>query len=388
VRRVLLAATLLGTPAWAFDPSPAGRLASGQLPFTPPAMEGSKHLGVSPAFVDGVIAGLDLLYERKYKECRAWFADLQKTFPGTGVAPVGDVLVWQAVMLENFDFRFDDAYRAASAQARKELGAAAKVPGGDAWEELMMTVVSGLEAIHAARKGSYLPALTLAFEAIDHVEKTRRLAPGFVDLHLADGLYDYWRTVVTKSVKGMPDFGDKKEQGLSEMQDVVDHGIFLKAPARLSIAFAWIEERQHAKAIAELSANRETYPGNLINELMLGLAKLYAKDLPGALASFDRVLAIDPGNRRAHYYRGLVLLRQGKPVDAEAELRTYLAFDHLEPYQVSSTWYRLGDALYAQKKHGEAYLAYEAAVKTDGDKAAKAAIDRMNKARKEGTISW
>jgi tetratricopeptide (TPR) repeat protein len=112
------------------------------------------------------------------------------------------------------------------------------------------------------------------------------------------------------------------------------------------------------------------------------------RDAKGALASFDRVLELDPSNRRAHYYRGLVLLRSKDAVGAEAALRTYLAFDHLEPYQVSSTWYRLGDALYAQKKHGEAYLAYEAAVKTDGDKAAKAAIDRMNKARKEGTISW
>ena len=200
-------------------------------------LSAAEQLGMDKDFVLGVKEGLDLLYERRYRDTRSYFAKLEAKNPGTAVSAVGDLLVWQAMMLENFDYRFDDQYRAASKLARAKLGAAGKEPGNEGWEELMWSVVTGLEAIHAARQAKYLPALTLAFEAIDHVESTRKSAPDFVDIRLADGLYNYWRSVLTQRSKALPDFGDRKQEGIAQIQDVIDHGVFLVAPARLSMAF-------------------------------------------------------------------------------------------------------------------------------------------------------
>ncbi len=349
---------------------------------------GARQLGMSREFVHLARAGLGMLYRREYRKTRAYFAEMETVFPGTAVSSIADVLVWQSAMLENFDFRHDTQYRAASESAKIKLEAALKEEGNEGWENFMLAGVVGVEAIHSARQGRYLPALTMAFKAIDYVEKVRVVAPDFVDLKLADGLYNYWRTVITQRSKALPDFGDHKQEGIEQIQLVEREGIFLAPPATLSMAFTWIEERQYKQAVNACGRNRKLFPQNVVNELMLGMSSLYLRQYDDSLASFERVLGIDPKNQRVRYYKGLALYRAGRVDDAYVEFETYLAFDYLEDYQRAATHYRLGQVFYKQKKYVEAEQQYKAAVKVDGYASAKAALDRMKKARKEGKITY
>jgi tetratricopeptide (TPR) repeat protein len=348
----------------------------------------ARELGLARAFVANVQTGLELLYERRYDECRTFLAEVERVYPGSGVAAVGELLVAQARMLENFDFRFDAEYRAATATARTRLAAAQKVEGHEGWERLLLGVVSGIEGIHEARRGKYLQALPLAFEALDHIEAARAAAPGFVDLQLADGLYHYWRTHLTQQARFLPSFGDYKAQGIEEMQAVVQRGVFLTAPARLAMAFTWMEERQFDRARADLLANRARYPRNVINEMMLGIVDLSLQENARALATFDAALQLDPALRRVHHYRAVALLRLHRPDEAIAALKTYLAFDGTEAWQRSGAYFRLGQAMEAKSLWPGAVAAYQKAVAIDGNAGAKSSVTRLERLRKEGKIAW
>lgn len=346
---------------------------------------GAAQLGLSRKFVSYVRQGLELLYHRQYRDCRTLFTELEATYPDTAVSAVADVLVWQAMMFENYDFKYVQPYEAASALAHTKLDAALDKPGADAWEHLMLGVVSGIDAIHAARNERYLPALTLAFTAIDEIESTRTFAPNFTDLLLADGLYNYWRTAITQRSALLPDFGDKKAEGLTQMRTVVEKGIFLVPPARLSLAFSYLDEKKYPDAIATLEANRVRYPDNVINDMLLGLTQLSARKPADALVTFDRVLVTDPTNRRSIYYRGRALHQLGRLDDAAAAYERYLALDEMEAWQRGAASWRLGDVRYAQKRYDDAERLWEAAAKL-GDDSAKAALDRLRKARRDGTL--
>lgn len=361
--------------------APAGR-------YAPEVVTAARELGLARAFVANVQIGLELIYERRYDECRSFLGEVDRLYPDSAVAPMADLLVAQARMIENFDFRFDAEYRAASAAARTRLAAAQKRPGADGWERLALGVVSGIEGIHEARRGKYLQALPLAFEALDHIEAARAAAPGFVDLQLADGLYHYWRTHLTEQARFLPSFGDYKAQGIEEMQAVIQRGVFLAAPARLAMAFTWMEERQFERARAELLANRAQYPDNVINEMMLGIVDLSLQQHARALETFDAILRVDPSLRRVRYYRAVALLRLDRPDDAIADLKTYLAFDGTEPWQRSGAYFRLGQAMEAKKLWPGAIAAYQKAVALDGNSGAKSAVARLERQRKEGKISW
>lgn len=370
-------------------PSDLAALPEGEEPVYPALVyAGARQLNLSLAFVHAAREGLGLLYARKYKETRRYFAEMEAVYPGTAVASIGDLLVWQAVMLENFDFRHDAQYQASSRIARTKLEASLKVPGAESWEHFMMAGVTGIEAIHAARQNKYLPALSMAFDAIDHVESVRKVAPDFTDLALADGLYNYWRTIITRRSKALPDFGDHREEGIVQMQKVEQDGIFLQAPATLSMSFTWIEENQLDKAFETCMRNHARYPNNVISELMLGITQLYLRKYPDALVTFDHILELSPQNKRVLYYRGLALFRSGNLPAAKKVFEAYLAVDYMEDYQRGAAHYRLGQVLYRQEHYAEAEAAYKAAIKASGHKSAKAALDRMKQAKREERITW
>jgi len=358
------------------------------LPYSIEAYRGAEQLGLNPEYVEGVRQGLELMYLRDYKGVREHFRILDQRFPGTGISPVADTLVWQALMLENFDFKYDSQYWVTSKQARKELEAALATPGNEGWEHFLMAGIVGIEAIHTMRQEHYLPALQLALDAMAEAGKAKEAVPEFTDLLLADGMYNYWRTVVTQNSKVLPDFGDNRMEGLEQMRTVESEGVFLSPPASLALAFSYIEEHELKAALSACARNARSYPDNIINNLLLGQVQTYMRRFTTAMATFDRILAVDPDNKRVRYWRGVTLLRAGRSPEAEQELLTYLAFDYMEDYQRAAGHYRLGQAYYRQRRYGEAEEQFKQAVKLSGHKGAKASLDRMRRLRREGRITF
>ena len=184
------------------------------LPFANEAYLGGEQLDMEPEFINAVLVGLDQIFRRDYNGARDTFEAVQTTYPDSAVAEVVDMLIWQALMLENFDYKYDKQYWTSSKAARAALERAMAKPGSEAWENLLLATVLGVESIHTIRKGEYLGALNLAFQAMDSIEKAKAKAPDFVDLTLADGMYNYWRSVITLSNKALPDFGDERVKGI------------------------------------------------------------------------------------------------------------------------------------------------------------------------------
>ncbi|MEQ1506138.1 MAG: tetratricopeptide repeat protein [Myxococcota bacterium] len=358
------------------------------LPYPKETYLGAEMLKLDPMFVYGVQHGLELIYLRKYTDARTYFGELETTFPGTATRSVADTLVWQALMLENFDYRYDKQYWTASKQARKDLDAAIAAPGNESWDHLASAAIVGIESIHTMRQGSYLSALQLAFQAMEHIERCRQAAPTFIDLKLADGLYNYWRSVVTMNSKVLPDFGDHRVEGIEQMTTVQDGGVFMGPMASLALAFSWMEEGDLKRASSACTRNRTKYPDNIINNLTCGTIYTYDHRYDDALRVLDQILVTDASNMRVHYWKGFALLKKGQLAGAKAELTMYLASAYLEPYQKSYAYFRLGQVYAREQDFPKAIENYQAAVKIDGNKAAKGAIDKLEEKKKEGKATF
>lgn len=354
--------------------------------FDAPVYVGAKALGLEPSFVDALRDGLGLLYQRDYAGTRTHFQAMESASPGRALDAFADVLVYQAMMFENYDFRFEKQWEGASRRSRAALDVAVASPGPHPLEQFLLTGVSGIESIHAMRKESYFAGLRLAFEAMDHAQAVRDQAPGFPDLLLADGIYDYWRTVITESSRVLPHFGDHRAEGIAAMKAVEEHGVFLSAPATLSLVFSWVEEHRADDAIVACEKLHVLYPNSVINNVTTGRTYISLRKYDKALVLFDEVLATDPTNQFVHYYRGVAQLRSGKLAEADASLNKYLAFPNLESWQTSNTLYRLGQLRYKEKRYDDAEVAWQRAVKLDGNTAAKVRLDKLKTARKDGTL--
>jgi tetratricopeptide (TPR) repeat protein len=366
---------------------PADRSESPGISQDDVAKRAADQLGMDPKLAVAIQEGLELLFLRKYEDARTHFYELEKPFPGTGLAAVADVLVWQALMMENFDYRYDKQYWTSSKAARQALEAAMQREGNQAFENFLMAGVKGIEAIHTMRKSRYLPALQLAFETMDHIETTRSLAPDYTDLLLADGMYNYWRTVVTESAPMLPSFGDHKAEGIEQMREVEANGVFLGPPATLSLAFTWIEEKDKEKARDACMKNRRVYPDNVINNLVLGSVHVSMKRYDRAIGVFDEILEDSPNNKRAVYWKGLALHKSGRLDQAMVEYDRYIAFDYMEDYQRAQAWYRKGQVHERKKAWTDAEEAYRTSIKIDGHKYAKKRLGAIKDKRKSGEIA-
>jgi len=351
-------------------------------------LSGSRVLGLPADYIVRVKEGFAIVFGRDYPRARAHFAKVEKDHPGTGISASVEAMIWQALMLENFDFRYDKQYEVANIAAIAVLNVALKDPKYQAWEHFQIAGLMGIEAIHMVRHGNYLPALSRAFEAMDHAQRSREVAPAFVDLDLADGMYNYWRSVVTMSSKMLPDFGDKRAEGIRQVQNVQRSGFFLGDPATLALAFSWLEEREFQKAHEACAVNRKIYPNNVINNLLTGQSLVYLRRYDEAIGVYREIIEDAPDNNRVYYHLGVAYSRKGDHRAAIQNLERYLASDHLEGWQKSTGHYRLGQSHYSLKAYKSAEYHYRIAVKVDGLKAAKSALERMELARKEGKIQY
>lgn len=329
--------------------------------------------------LDASRAAVELVYQRRYKEARVALDGISRKYPTTGLGPLGLVIVYQALMFENFDWRYEKQYLIAFKQVREQLDAGMAQAGDEAFEHFVLAGALGIDAIHTMRKGDYLAALNRAFEALKSLERTKAAAPGFADAALGDGLYLYWRSVVSQHSKLLPSFDDKRDAGIALMKKAETDAFLLGPASTLALAYSYIEERKLDGALERCLQARLAYPDNVVNNMTLGRIYTSLRRYPDALHVYDEILEDAPDNQRAHYHRGVVLGRMKRLDEARRAYETYLTFKDVPKEARGQALYRIG-ALYLredQRQKAETY--FQQAVQTSGNEAAKRALERMKK---------
>jgi tetratricopeptide (TPR) repeat protein len=338
---------------------------------------GAEQLGTDPAFVHGARQGLRLVFERDYTTAKTHFEQMGVRHRGTGIGPIGQVLIWQAMMLENFDFEFDSQYKTAYRRAKVELEEALLMPGNDAWENFIMGGLMGIDAIYAMRQEKYVRALGKAYDALKFVNRSQELAPDFIDAKMGDALFDYWAPVISRTTLLIPDLPDTRASGIRQLLLVQSQGIFLQAPASLALTFTWVEEGKKTKALASALRNREAYPNNVINNLVLGRVYRYHRKYRDSETVLKEVLSLSPDNRRGHFYLARTYLWWNRLEPALTHMDTFLGFDEVDKMQRGWAQYYRGRILTRLDREPEAMLAYKRAWKLARIKRAKLRYEKL-----------
>jgi len=340
-------------------------------------VEGARILQMDAGFVNACWLAMEGLYKRDYEDSKRRFAAIEQRW-GSGVGPVGQALVWQALMLENFDFRYDKQYNTSFRRARQGLEQALLQPGNDTWETFLLGAILGVDAIHAMRKYEFVTAINRGLEAMKYVERAAELAPGFVDAKLGDGLWLYWRSVVALNTPGVPGFSDERQKGIEMMLLTQRDAVFLRPAAAHALTYTWIEEGQMDRALIAAEMVRDVYPNNVVNLLVLGRVQMYKRQYTASETSYKAALAVDAGNQRVHYYLQRLYLRWKKPELSEQHADTYLAFPAITDSQRGYSLYYKGNIYYRKKDYDTARELYQQAWRVAKIKSAKTKIERID----------
>lgn len=367
------------TPAAGADAADSEILAWLARPHHADSYRAAEALGSKVEMLDECREAIELIYKRRYKDARKVLDGVRTKYPTTGLGPLGLVLIYQALMFENFDWRYEKQYELAFKDVRAQVDVGLATPGDEAFEHFVLAGALGIDAIHKMRKTEFLPALNRAYEALKALEKTKKLAPTFADASLGDGLYLYWRTVASQSSKLLPAFEDKRVEGLALMEKAEKESLLLGPGATLALAYSYIEERKLKSALERCLYARLEYPDNVVNNMTLGRIYTSMRRYPDALRVYDDILDDAPDNQRAHYFRGVVLARSQRYDEAQKAYETYLGFKDVPKDARGQTLYRLGALHMRQKRYDKAEGYFKQAIAETGNEAAKRALERLRK---------
>jgi len=321
------------------------------------------------------------LYKRDYLTSKNKFHAIEERWRGSSIGAVGQALVWQALMLENFDFQYDKQYTVSFNRARQQLTESLQMPGNDIWETFLLGAMMGVDAIHTMRKLEFVTAINRGLDAMKYVSRAGEMAPDFVDAHLADGLWLYWRSVIAMSARGVPGFTDEREKGIELMLAAQQKAVFLRPAAGHALTYTWIQEGRNDVALVTAETLRKKYPDNIINLLVLGRVQMYEKQYADSERNYKHILAVSPKNRRVHYYLERLYLRWKKYDLAIKHADTYLAFPELSKDQKSYAYYYRGNAYYQMGKWNEAEQSFSEAWRIGKMKRAKRRLEQVQKKR-------
>ncbi len=348
----------------------------GPLPPKPTTEAAAAMLRIPPDLLVRAQQACDLMFARRYRDAKLVFDDIAVRYPTTGVGPLGISILWQALMFENFDWKYDAQFRAASAQTRAQLERGFDEAGAEPLEQFVLAGVGGLDAVHALRKGEYISALGSAVTAMRALQQTEAEAPELHDAKIGDGMYLYWRTTVSAASNLIPDFPDRRADGIRALMQAESGGVLLGPGASLVMAYAYIEEHDLPRALRAVDVNVARYPDCVVNNLTRGRILTSMRRYDEALRVYDGVIAQNVQNERVYYFRGIVLARLGRYPEATTAWQTYLGFPSPPLEYKGQTWYRLGVARERTGDTPGAKIAFTEAVKL-GNEAAERALEAL-----------
>ena len=345
------------------------------------AFTGENPLSVPRAEFRAAQEGMELLYQRRYLESLEVFEVAGVDFPDSPLGAIGRSLVYQAMMLENFDYAHDRAYDSELAEAKDKLRGALRKGDRRAWTYFLQAVHLGVDAMYQVRMGEYLSAFNKAWDALECIKKVQRLAPKFVDVQLGLGLYNYWRTAITEKAPYLPKFGEHRAEGLAQMKLARDKGLLASVPASIALTYSYMESRNWSAALAEGAWAQQRYPQSIINEMTIGRVHRVKKDWPAALNSFSRVLEIDPENKRVWFHIAEAHYKSRR--NNGAAMKSYLRYLQTEPHDEyrAHTYYRIGLLERRARRYEEAISWLEKAVALRPK--FKLAVTRLDQVRQE-----
>lgn len=306
------------------------------------AFSGENPLGVNRGEFRFAQEGMELIYQRRYLEALQLFEVAGVEFPDSAIGPLGRSLVYQSMMVENYDYSWDAPYRSEYAEAKERLRMGKRSGRDKSWVYFMYAVHLGIDAMYDVRKSEYVPALNKAWDAIEYIKKLHRREPDFHDAKLALGLYNYWRTAITEQVPYLPRFGEHREKGLRQMLEARKQGFLCSAPASMALTYSYIESKKWKAATAEAKWAQARFPDNIINQMTLARVYRRIKQFDTAMTAFDRVLEIDPENKRVHFHIGETWFKSRKDNgQARISYKRYLSTNPPDEFK-AHTYYRLG----------------------------------------------
>jgi tetratricopeptide (TPR) repeat protein len=213
---------------------------------------------------DLAVSSIDYVYKEKFKLAEEEAKKIIKKYPDH---PAG-FFFW-AVALESWmsyyesDKREEEFYRRCDEAIGKAENILSKNPG-EPWALFFLGGADGAKGTYESRYEKWITSFRHGWKGVSTLQSLYKKDPDIKDVYYGLGMYDYWRSALTKLLWWMPGIENRTEQGIRELQIAKTDGVYTCISASADLISIQNNEQHYAGALKIAEEMLDRFPGSLI----------------------------------------------------------------------------------------------------------------------------
>jgi tetratricopeptide (TPR) repeat protein len=217
-----------------------------------------------PADMRELIANsVDLVYKEKFKPAEEEARKIIKQYPDH---PAG--YFFCAAALESWmsfyetDKREEEFYELCDETIDKAEKALAHESNND-WATFFLGGADGFKGTYESRYEKWITSFRHGWKGVSTLTALHKKNAEIKDVFYGLGMYDYWRSALTKILWWMPGIENKSQQGIAELEVARKEGLYTTFSASANLVVIYNNEGQFKTALAIADQMLAKYPESL-----------------------------------------------------------------------------------------------------------------------------
>ncbi len=210
-----------------------------------------------------IFNSIDLVYKEKFKVAEDEAKKIVKKYPDH---PAGYFFCAAALELMMDFYETDAREREFYEYCDKTIDKAEKLLARDPrddWATFFLGGANGFMGTYEGRYEKWITSFRHGWKGVCALKALHKKNPQIKDVLFGLGLYDYWRSALTKILWWMPGIENKCEQGIQELEQARKEGLYTSFSAAANLIAIYNGEGRFKEALALADEVLAKYPGSV-----------------------------------------------------------------------------------------------------------------------------
>ena len=274
-----------------------------------------------------IVSSIEYVYNEKFKQAEEEAKHIIKKYPEH---PAGYFFFAAAIeaWMEYYqsDKREEDFYRCCDKAIETGERLLDKDPG-NAWAKFFYGGADGYKGTYESRYERWITSFRHGWKGVSVLQEIKKSNPEIRDVNYGIGTYNYWRSAMTKMLWWMPGISDNRQEGIKQLYDAKDFGVYTRVSAAGHLIPILCNEGRFSEALNICDEMLERYSTTLVFYWGRGQALFGMERFEEAERIFQYILsrveaeAIDNHYNAAlcHFWLAKIYLKQKQYTQSIAE---------------------------------------------------------------------
>jgi tetratricopeptide (TPR) repeat protein len=253
-----------------------------------------------------IFAGVEKSMQADYDSAGIYFQKIIAQDPESPIGYFFMAVLYHTMIIDYEEFNFEKDFMHYTEIAQEKIKQRKKNQSLDKMDHFMAGTLDGYQGTLDIKKGNWVSGFRYGLRGMDAVKQALALDPGFYDPLWCVGVYEFYRSKMTKTLWWLPFISDQREEGIAKLRLALEKSRYSRMAARQSLVWIYYGEKRYQEALDLDLAILPSYPHSRM--LLWAVADCYyaLKNWDQALIFYQRLFAETENNAHDNRFNSVI----------------------------------------------------------------------------------